>query len=261
MTALAVDPSGTKLAVHASDRSQSEEGQANTRKYIGSYFSFLFKVSAADGSFSSKLMKLTHGSSSSSTVYLYQVMSSGFLLRDDGKIYAAFNMLVDDSNDYPYCGNVAKERMGCFDSETHEMDFYLERSSWCGRSASLAWRNDDGTDGFYLGGQTDLINGVVDHHLTISKFDVTPTLTGRGIWHLDACCQESGLCNCSGGHYGMSFSTRGTAGYIDFFFVGDKADSTRWIFGVSGRTDNYRTASGKFENIGAAPMVFWVQID
>ena len=112
VTALAVDPAGTKLAVHASDKTQSSEDlyYPEKRVYTGSAYSYLFTVSVNDGSQSSKLMRLAHGLPVN--LFAYQVWSSGFRLRDDGKLFIAFNMHLDD------WGPIyeAKQRIGCYDT-------------------------------------------------------------------------------------------------------------------------------------------------
>ena len=91
MTALAVNPSGNKLAVHASDTTQSvvDPNNSNRRRYYGSLYSFLFVVSTKDGDLASKVMKITHGDSVDS--YAYQVWSSGMFISSDDKIYFALN--------------------------------------------------------------------------------------------------------------------------------------------------------------------------
>ena len=93
-------------------------------------------------------MRLTHGSSWE--YFAHQVWSSGFRLRDNGKVYLAFNVHLENSSHY--ASTIGKERIGCYDSVNHAMDFYMEKDTDLGRAASLAMIDDSK---FYLGGFND----------------------------------------------------------------------------------------------------------
>ena len=67
------------------------------------------------------------------------------------------------------------------------MLFYYEQNSNFGRSASLAFRVDTASnDGFYLGGNYDIMNGYCDARLSISKCDSNGNV--EKMWQLEATC-------------------------------------------------------------------------
>ena len=124
VTALAVDPDGVRLAVHGSDTSQSIDSNDN-RLFYGSQYSYIFTIKTDDGSQLSNLVRLKHGDNIAESTY--QVWSSGFKLRNNGKVYLAFNMHLSDWESYTNNGGYeAKLRVGCYDSVNGQMEFYME---------------------------------------------------------------------------------------------------------------------------------------
>ena len=111
------------MAIHASDTSQSivNPSDANTRKYTGSLYSYIFTVMTDTGSSASSLMRITHGSSVDSSSYT--VWSSGFRLHDDGRVMLAFNMHLEDWTN-AVDGYESRLRVGCFNTASGVMDYY-----------------------------------------------------------------------------------------------------------------------------------------
>ena len=83
-------------------------------------------------------------------------------ISDNGNVILAFNMqLADYSNAVD--GYESRLRVGSFNTNTDQMNFYYEQESWYGRSTSLAWHTDPGS-GFFLGGNTDKFdNGLTQY--------------------------------------------------------------------------------------------------
>ena len=98
VTALAVSPDGTSLAVHGSEVAQSQFYyccyiDGDTMRFAGTPISMVFTVSTLNGDFKTKPVKITHetGDSSNADLYTYMVWSSGMLHNNDNGIIMAIH--------------------------------------------------------------------------------------------------------------------------------------------------------------------------
>ena len=120
ITALAVDPAGTTVAVHGMMPNSFD----NTvdLKDTG----FIFTLDALTGATKSKLMKIEYKSAAG----MYKIQSAGFLLYDDGTILMAQEFARTNTWTEPY------PRLASFDSKLNRLNFIKEYDR-NGHSASL----------------------------------------------------------------------------------------------------------------------------
>ena len=116
MSALALNPDSTKLAVHAVEY---DSGDWDYRSYI-------FVVSTSDGSFYTKMARIQHGmrSYAESTV-----TSSGMVFDAYDKVFFAFNNVADNkqSSDNGAITNYSTRHLvAAFNVQTDTFDFYHE---------------------------------------------------------------------------------------------------------------------------------------
>ena len=132
VTALAVNPAGTKLAVYASDVPTSEVNSQDTdsRSYRGSNKGSLFVINTADGSYDSRVMDFNHGTPAN--LNEFQVLSSGMRFMNNGYVYIALSMHPRTETDLHYSGTLSNgkiaegtlERVACYDPANESVIFY-----------------------------------------------------------------------------------------------------------------------------------------
>ena len=141
-----MSPDNSKLAVHAMKWNSGTIGES----------SFLFVVSAMDGSYISRLIKITHGETGQGEAI---VRSPGLYFDDYDRVYAAFNLIApnqrnsDNGNIQNYQGKLI---VGSMNIATETMDYYEEQELYFGRSAALAYKDYGETAAnLFVGGATD----------------------------------------------------------------------------------------------------------
>ena len=147
VTALAVDPNGTKVACHG-----FESRLVNIDNFVG----FLFILDAATGALSSGLMVLEHDGA-------YTVTSAGFLLDNDLTVHIAF--------DHQGTNVFSKEqpmRWGSYNGATNTMNYFKEGTT--GVTSCLVRGEGSYSAYIYMGGSR-YSSSSSQYSLLISRID------------------------------------------------------------------------------------------
>lgn len=216
VTALAVEPSGTKIAVHGFKPLSSSPTHAT---------GYLVLLDTSTGATVSGVLKMAHSGE-------FRVSSAGMVLQDDGTLFMALNHMGATRPN----GFEQKMRLSSWSSSTNSMLFDKELSGWYGRSASLVAASGTHAGKLFLGGNLS----------TGSKWDLGFVKIGDPS-NPDADTSVVKLsyyvtnCNsASSNHHG--YSDTATAPYTSH--IGYMEDGTSHLFGVTNGNDHAGNTQG-----------------
>jgi len=214
ITAMAVSPDGTKLAVHGS-------------LIGGERDSFIFVIRPSDGGHETEIARVRHGQVDLSE---HIVSDPGIVFGASGMVFLAFKQISRTLRTKGSQNNYAGRMMvGAFNPATSQMDWVKEHSLW-GYSASIVYKN-------YGAGQPNLFVG--------GSIDENPENNNNKSWRPAIMrLKEDGTSGLNADFLIQSelYTDESKSPYIDNMHLDDTVSGEEWLFGTTRNLDIGNTA-------------------